>query len=142
MNNSKIQQQIPHRIAAYLGTQAAEIVKLEEWANCYFVRIRGQRPTFVSKNITLPVVPIHALYQLHNGFSWQRSETRRYINNLIESHYNIIELCGWYGWSLEVDEYGWRIEDIPVTCYSQRLESYILSRLADAPTVIEPAIAA
>ena len=139
MNNNKIQQQIPHRIAAYLGTQAGEILKLEEWANCWFVQLRGQRPTFVSKNITLPVVPIHALHQLHNGFSWQRGETRRYINKLIESHYSIVELCGWYGWSLELDEYGWRIEGYHTTCYYKHLEDVILKRLADAPTLVEAA---
>jgi hypothetical protein len=142
MNNNKLNNQIPHRIAAYLGTQAGEIVKLEEWHNCYYVRVRGQRPTFISKNITLPCIPIWALHQLHYGFSWERNVSKQYIKERIEGHKNIVELCDWYGWTLDVDEYGWRIEGQHTTCYYGHLERDILARLADAPTRIETAIAA
>lgn len=139
--NISIHQQTAHRIAAYLGTQAGEIIRLEEWANCYYVQVRGERPTFVSKSIVLPVIPLWSLNQLHSGLPWQRQETKRYIKERIAGHKSIVELCEWWGWELDIDEYGWTIEGNYTSVYYERLESVILARLADAPTRIEPAIA-
>lgn len=134
--------QVTQKIAAYLNVEVTEIIRLEEWNNCYFVRVKGQRPTFVSKNILLPCIPLWSLYQLHQGFSWERNVNKSYIKERIEHHNNIVELCNWYGWSLFVDDYGWRIEGLHTTIYYRGLEAEIIQRLAEESTVIEFAIAA
>ena len=36
-------------VAQYLGSREEQIVQFDEWANVYFIQIKGFRPRFVSK---------------------------------------------------------------------------------------------
>lgn len=124
-----INNNITLKLAQWLGVAACDLLKVQEWANCYFVIARGQRPTFVSKKLMLPVIQPWMLNHANNGFNWQREQAREGIKQLLDFHTKILAMAQRNGWSFEVGEYGWRVADIYCSVYHKGLEIYIREQL-------------
>lgn len=131
---------ISQKIAFYLHVATTDIIEIQEWAYVYWLRIRGMRPTFVTKKLSIPAVSIPLLLQLHSSLNFERDLAKEEIEKIAADHKQLRAMALRRGWSFKADEFGWKIQGIHAGFYYYGSERDIEKRLQSQKRELLPKI--